>query len=330
MQTILHTRIIRRALSFLGIFLGLVPLVSFAHVKWFAHPVGEVAPYKLTDTPVLIAIACALLLIAVGVYLEHKLSVPEKLNKYIEILAPRVLSLASIGFGFAFVLFSLNGFVFAPNLSAVGLSGLLLLLLQAVAGLLILFGFYERVGGALVILLFVLGCFTYGSFEMLDTLEMVGFALYAMIVGRPMWKIRETEFLKSTTHRIHEYGLPILRVGTGLNLIVLGFTEKILAPELTADFLAHYHWNFMQALGFHGFTDYWFAFSAGTVEALFGVFFLLGLVTRTTTIALAVFLVTTLALLGPMELLGHLPHFSIAIVLLVLGSGARLVLTRKK
>lgn len=309
-----------------GLCLGLIPLYSFAHVKWFAHSVGEVPPYKLTDTPVLVAIGGALLLIALGVYLEHKVSVPEKMEKYIERWAPRVLSLASIGFGTAFVLFSLNGFVFAPNLPAVGTMGIVLLLVQALAGVCILFGFYERIGGVLVILLFVLSCLTYGPIEMLDTLEMLGFAFYAIIIGRPLWKIRDTQFLQPLMHRIHEYGLPILRVGTGLNLIVLGFTEKILAPDLTADFLTQYHWNFMQMLGFHGFTDYWFAFSAGVVEVLFGVFFVLGLVTRTTTLVLAVFLVTTLVLLGPVELLGHLPHFSIAVVLVVLGRGSKLSL----
>lgn len=323
-------RIVRRVLGLLGVIFGFIPLASFAHVKWFAHATGDARPYQLTDTPVLIAIVCALGLIGLGVYLEHKLSVPQRLAKYIELWAPRVLSLASIGFGAAFVLFSLNGFVFAPNLPASGTSGLVLLVLQALAGLCILFGFYERIGGALVILLFILSCTVYGPFEMLDTLEMLGFAFYALIIGRPLWKIRDTQFLQPLMHRIHEYGLPILRVGTGLNLIVLGFTEKILAPELTADFLAHFHWNFMQLLGMHAFSDYWFAFSAGVVEALFGIFFVLGLVTRTTTLVLAVFLATTLVLLGPVELLGHLPHFSIAIVLAVLGRGSKLHLVGDK
>ena len=86
----------------------------------------------------------------------------------------------------------------------------------------------------------------------------------------------------------------------------------------------------MQALGFEHFTNYYFGLYAGVVEVLFGVFFVLGLVTRTTTVALAVFLVTTLYLLGPIELVGHLPHFSIAVVLFVLGSGTRLSLFHKK
>ena len=314
----------------LSLALFCVPLVTLAHVKWFAEPQQEVPAYKLADSHAVIAIIASLLIIALGVYLEKRLKVPQKLNKYIEKWAPGALSIASIGFGLSFIIFSINGFVFAPNLPAIGQMGQVMLLIQALAGLMIFFGFYERVGGFLILVLFILGINQYGSIEMLDTLEMVGFALYAMIIGRPKWKIRDTQIFKHFTHHLHEYGLPILRVGTGLNLMVLGFTEKILAPSLTDNFLANYHWNFMPALGFEHFTNYWFAFSAGVVEVLFGLFFIFGFITRTTTVVLAVFLVTTLVLLGPLELIGHLPHFSIAIVLFVLGSGSRLVLLRKR
>lgn len=314
----------------LSLVLLCAPMVTFAHVKWFAQAGNELPPYRLTDSYVIVAIIIALMVIALGVYLEKHLSVPNRLNKYIQMWAPSALSIASIGFGLAFIIFSINGFVFAPNLVPGASIGSVMIFIQALAGVMILFGFYERIGGLLIIILFALGIKEYGGLEMLDTLEMVGFALYAMIIGRPKWKIKDTSVLKSLTHHLHEYGLPILRVGTGLNLIVLGFTEKILTPSLTDNFLSLYHWNFMQTLGFEYFTNYWFAFSAGIVEILFGIFFVLGLITRTTTILLAVFLMTTLMLLGPLELVGHLPHFSIAIVLLVLGSGTKLHLFSKK
>ena len=307
-----------------------IPGLALAHVKWFAEEETIINPYSVHDHYVLIGIIIALCIIGIGIYLEKKLKVPHKLDKTIQKWAPGVLSIASIGFGLSFIIFALKGFVFAPNLPVVGNIGYLMLSIELIAGVLILLGFYERIGGLLILVLFILGITQYGSIEMLDTLEMVGFAFYIIIIGRPKWKMRDWNFVKHLSHKIHAYGLPILRVGTGLNLIVLGFTEKILNPSLTDNFLSHYNWNFMQSLGFHNFTNYYFGFSAGMVEVLFGLFFLLGLVTRTTTIALAVFLVTTLCLLGPVELIGHLPHFSIAIVLFVLGSGTRLVLLNKK
>lgn len=317
-------------MKYLFLALLAVPSLAMAHVKWFAEEENFVPKYNISDSHIIIAIIIGLVIIGLGIYLEKKLHVPHKLEKTIQKWAPGVLSIASIGFGLAFIIFAFKGFIFAPNLPAVGNMGALMLSIELIAGILILLGFYERIGGLLILVLFFLGIHQYGGIEMLDTLEMVGFVIYIIIIGRPKWQIKDWNFVHHLTHKIHRYGLPILRVGTGLNLIVLGFTEKILNPSLTDNFLSHYNWNFMQNLGFHNFTNYYFGFSAGVVEVLFGVFFLLGLVTRTTTIALAVFLVTTLYLLGPIELIGHLPHFSIAIVLLVLGSGTRLVLMHKK
>jgi uncharacterized membrane protein YphA (DoxX/SURF4 family) len=306
-------------LSILSILL--IPLTSYAHVKWFAEPQIPVKPYSITDTPVMIAILAVLIVILIGVYLERILRVPKWYSKFTEKWAPHILSIASIGFGLSYIIFSFNGYVFAPNLPT---DNFILLSIQAIAGAMFLFGFYERLAGVLLVLLFAICTKEFGFVQVMDTFEMLGFALYAIIIGRPKFKVAEIKSLPSFIHRAHEYGIPILRIGTGINLIILGFSEKILAPSLTADFLSHYHWNFMQMLGFSGYTDYWFAFSAGVSEALFGLFFLLGLVTRTTTLALAVFLMTTLYLLGPVELIGHLPHFSIAIVFLILGSGSKL------
>lgn len=313
----------------IGLALLSLPALVSAHVKWFAEPVAEVIkPYSISDWRVILSILLALGIVLIGIYLDKKLPVPKWFSRIVERFAPSVLSLASIGFGLAFVVFSLQGFIFAPNLEVVGLNGVVLLSLQLIAGLMILLGLYERIGGFIIIFLFVIAVSEYGLVEMMDTLEMLGFALYAIIIGRPKWKLADSEVLSRLTHRIHEYGLPLLRVGTGLNLMVLSFSEKILAPELTADFLTHFDWNFMQGLGFEWFTNYWFAYSAGVVEFLFGLFFLLGLVTRLTTVVLAGFLVTTLALLGPVELIGHLPHFSISFVLILLGSGSRLKLLK--
>lgn len=314
--------------SFLLTFFSL-PSLALAHVKWFAKEEEAVRPYQLTDLPVVLAIILSVIVVNIGIFLEKKLDTPKWFDIFLEKVAPFALSLASVGFGLAFLIFSFNGFIFAPNLTPHSLLGERLILLQALAGAMIFLGIYERIGGLLLIALFGFAIKEYGFLEMMDTLEMVGFAFYAMIVGRPKWQLIDIKAFTTLIHKLHPYGLPLLRVGTGLNLIILGFSEKILNPSLTANFLEHYHWNFMQLLGFESYSNYWFAFSAGVVEALFGVFFLLGLVTRTTTIVLAGFLVTTLYLLGPIELVGHLPHFSIAIVLLVLGAGARLRVSGK-
>ena len=333
----IHTRIhTQTAILILGI-CSLLPTIVTAHVKWFAEPSEIVRPYQITDSPVILSIVFVIAAILIGIYLEKKLQVPKWYSRLIQQTAPTILSLASIGFGLSFLIFSYNRFIFAPNLqvdtlTAVGMDsgfGSLLLVLQAVAGLMILLGFYERVGGLLLIVLYALAVSRFGFMEMMDTLEMVGFAFYAMIIGRPKWKIAESEFMCATAHHFHQYGVSILRIGIGLNLIILGFSEKILKPSLTQDFLSKYDWNFMHNLGYTWFTDYWFAYAGGVAEILFGLLFLFGLVTRLSIVALAVFLITTLVLLGPVELMGHLPHFSIALVLLVFGAGSRMHMKKK-
>ncbi len=300
-----------------------LPSFALAHVKWFAESTEVVRPYQFTDIPVMLSILFVAVTLFVGVILEKKLPVLKWYNKLIQQTAPTILSLASIGFGLSFLIFSYNGFIFAPNLQ-VETFGSILLIIQALAGLMILLGTYERLGGLLLIILYALAVKEFGFMEMMDTLEMVGFAFYAMIIGRPKWKIVESEFMCAITHHFHQYGVSILRIGIGLNLIILGFSEKILKPSLTQDFLSTYDWNFMHNLGYTWLTDYWFAYAGGVAEILFGLFFLFGLVTRLSIVALSVFLVTTLILLGPVELMGHLPHFSIALVLLVFGAGSRM------
>ena len=313
----------KKILSIVSVLFG-IPFLASAHVKWFANPVKEVRPYELTDLPVIIAIIAVIVVVIIGYVLEKKLKIPKWFSRIEEEWAPYVISISSIGFGLSFLIFSYNGFIFAPNLIANGPLAILLIFIQTLAGVMILAGYYERIGGLLLVILFILGIKEYSFMEMMDTFEMLGFSIFAMIVGRPKWRIVDTEIFREYTHKIHSYGLPLLRIGTGLNLFILGFSEKIMSPSLTENFLSIYHWNFMQNIGFSWFTDYWFAFSAGVAEALFGLFFILGLVTRTTTIALAVFLLSTLVMLGPVELMGHLPHFSIAIVLLLFGAGSRL------
>jgi len=308
----------RNYLKILAISLIATPLTAFAHVRWFAHPEGYVPPYQLTDKPVIGWIIGAILIVLIGIYLEKKISTPQWIKRRLERWAPIAFSAASIGFGLSLIIFSLKGFIFAPNLPAHDPA---LLTFQLIAGVMICLGIFERMGALLLLLVFIFGIGEYGAYEMLDTLEMVGFALFTLIVGRPKLHIIELTWVNRFINRFSHYGLPLLRVGTGLNLMVLGLSEKILTPSLTQDFLTRYDWNFLSGLGV---SNYWFAFSAGIVEFLFGLFLVLGLLTRTTTLALAGFLITTLIALGPVELIGHLPHFSIAIVLLTIGSGDRL------
>jgi uncharacterized membrane protein YphA (DoxX/SURF4 family) len=114
-----------------------------------------------------------------------------------------------------------------------------------------------------------------------------------------------------------------------MTLFVLGFSEKILHPEFGINFLSMYPWNFMQSLGL-AYSDYLFTLSAGAVESLFGLVFMLGIVTRLNALVLAVFFTIPIFILGPIELAGHMPHFAAVVLLLLFGAGEHFKLVHRK
>lgn len=97
---------------------------------------------------------------------------------------------------------------------------------------------------------------------------------------------------------LKKHAIDIVRIGTGVSLITLAFTEKLLYPELGIQFLALHPWNFMQPL-FPWFSDQLFVLSTGFAEAIFGLVFIFGYVTRINTVVISLFFaasVTTMLL----------------------------------
>lgn len=309
-----------------ALFALFLPVFAEAHVKWFTEGGLSAEPYKLTDLPVLAWIATTIGIVAIFYWLEKKLPHP---HEAISKVKKTVLTIADFGIGISFLLFSYYGFIFAPNLIAEGDVGNMLLIAQAIIGLGFLLGVYTRIAALGLIALYTWTSVHFGAHELVDALEILGFGFYGLVTGHPRWTLVRSDPLKRLTSRLQEYSVPILRIFIGANLIALGFTEKILRPDLGLEFLQTYAWNFTHLTSFP-ISDHWFVFSAGMGEIIFGILFILGLATRTVTLLLAAFLITTLWLLGPTELIGHLPHFSLAFVLLILGSGSRFKLKRHR
>ncbi|MEK7130494.1 MAG: hypothetical protein AAB793_02460 [Patescibacteria group bacterium] len=315
----------KNILKYIFVSLFLYPLAGLAHVKWFVpENSSPVRNYSLSDAPVIIWILVSILIIFIGIILEKIWRLPKGLENFLKFLERPVLSLFGILIGLAFVAFSLSGFIFAPVLKTEGMFGSFLLVIQAVIGISFIIGAFEKIAALIILGSYFAAIPLFGFLNMLEALEIIGIALAILIAGRPRWRIINFKNLEKLGGRFYSYAAPILRVFTGLNLIILGFTEKILRPDLGLAFLQTHPWNFMQMLGFHQFSDYWFVLSAGAVEVIFGLIFVLGIVTRLNALVLAGFFIATLILLGPMELLGHAPHFAIVFVLLVFGSGEKL------
>jgi uncharacterized membrane protein YphA (DoxX/SURF4 family) len=112
-----------------------------------------------------------------------------------------------------------------------------------------------------------------------------------------------------------------LRIGMGVSLVVVAFTEKLANQPLALDFLRVHPLNFTAALGLP-ISDEMFVLAAGSVELLIGLFILLGIFNREIVIVALLPLNLTLSVSNQTELIGHLPFYGIMALLLVWDAGS--------
>ncbi len=306
-----------------------VPFITFAHTRWFAD--GALAPYVTTEPTVLYLTAwaiIALIIIGIGMWFERRQLMQLSFLKPRPAHAfERAASVFSMVAGAFLMIAGTHEYLFSPNLSHESGIPMTLIMLQFLIGLSFLLGVFARVSALALAALWVAGFFVAGWVAMLEDIWILSTALFIFIMGNDYFSVVKWKTLKHIAHPYHQYALPLLRIGTGATLFVLGFTEKILHPEFGINFLRQYDWNFMQLLGFN-YSDYLFTLSAGSVEALFGLVFMLGIVTRLNALVVAIFFSIPLFFLGPIELAGHVPHFAAVVLLLIFGSGVHFKIVR--
>ncbi|MEL6921460.1 MAG: hypothetical protein AAFO77_10645 [Pseudomonadota bacterium] len=297
-----------------------------AHVRWFVDASATVEtfePYELTDTAVIVWIGLALVLIAASVILDMRLPnvriVDTKTrHDFIEIL--RVFT------GMSMMLTAYEGAIVAPHLSAFGAFGTVLLFAQAGIGILLIANRFVRHAAILMILLHLGLAVKFGFLAAFEYLIMVAIAVFLLINNLPTVELRE---------RFKPYSVDLLRILTGISLITLGFSEKLVGAMMAESFLVLYQWNFMQALGLEFFTDRLFVLSAGVIEVVFGVILVLGTTTRLNVLAFSVVLFASNVLFliqgeneaAMVEFIGHMPVIGVALILMLLGAGQRLKVT---
>ena len=116
--------------------------------------------------------------------------------------------------------------------------------------------------------------------------------------------------------------MPAVRVGVGLSLAVVAFTEKFANLPLGLSFLEEYPLNFTGTLGVP-LTDEAFVLCAGAVELLVGLWLALGIFVREVVVVAWFPTNLTLTLFAWEELIGHLPIYGVMAVLLVWGAGPK-------
>ncbi len=305
-------------LIFAGIFL---PGISHAHVKWFVES-EEIIPketvhFSLNDPFVLTWIFLIFGIIILSYYLEKQLINPYPFFKKIQKWEEQIIWVTKIATALWLIILSLNGQILAKPFLVTSTIEKGLQLLQFIIAAGLISNRFQRTNAILLIFLYFGSLIHYGS-VILEHIFVLGLAFHFLFA--PQKK-------KDSFYPYKEWSLPLLRIFTGISLVILAFNEKLLHPELGLTFLQSHNWNFMQLMGIDWFTNNLFVLSAGMTELLFGIILILGTITRINTLALTFIFVSTTMVLGPNELFGHLPLFAIAFTLILYGSGKKGIIT---
>lgn len=317
----------RPIVTIAALLLVLLPLTASAHVRWFT-PEG---PYWDPDWTRVFSLPTALALLA-SAALVIALALGQRLigdplwprPPFLQRMEPSAPAILGVQAAIALIYAATQFTLFVPNIHLPeNLLGLGVVATVILAGFTFITGVLTRVGAVLIIGLFVLA-FIFGAwYEALEQIIFVGIALYLMAVGRGVvrYEGREEEDRTALSDRLLPHALSLLRWCAGISILVLGFTEKILAPDLGVAFLQEYpNFNILRELGLEWFTDRRFVYAAGIVEVTAGAALLCGFLPRVVILGLWIPFNLGIPFLPPLELIGHLPILATMYVLLVRGT----------
>jgi uncharacterized membrane protein YphA (DoxX/SURF4 family) len=215
------------------------------------------------------------------------------------------------------LVYGLEGKFFSPNNVLPGTTMYALGLMQATAALSFFYGGMTRVGAIILAAAWLRGVFVFGLESMMENAHYLGFAMFFFLAGRGPFSIDRLLFPRlEPRDQLKVWALPLFRVGIGIALVTVAFTEKLANLPLALAFLQAYPLNFTPALGLP-LSDEFFVLCAGSVELLVGLFILFGLFPRTIIVIAWLPFNLTLTIFDWVELVGHLPFYGALAVLLI-------------
>lgn len=299
-----------------------MPLLPAAHESWFVRDDGHLDWSFATEASTVALLALALAL-AVGARLASRLwpgvDIPflGRLAPYMPFAVRIHLAVSMLG------LLSLGHYLSPAMALHKDVAGVLLGAVMAVVAVGMVTGWHSRAAAALLVLAGPIGVLEYGISPVLQRIDLLGLALFVLIVGGGRWSAdfelgRHVDPSPATVAR----GVWALRMAAGTALIVVAFAEKLADPDLARALLDRYPaLNVADALGIPvGETS--FIRLAGAIEVLFGLLLLSGALPQIIVVAVGVPFNASLWFFGAEELVGHLSVYAAMLVLLVYGSEA--------
>lgn len=310
-------------------YLSLLPIVLLsisnhvnAHVRWFVQQEERITPISFnTDNTTMLITLGAALFIAFCIYIErssrHQGVINSLLNKKFNLHNAEwwflVVALAAM-----FIANITQGHSLAPNIMFAAGDQWLATYPQLILALTILVS--PMLAGVLIFVYFSLLGFHVPVQILGDyVFEFAGIA-FALIACGPRVSKLDKLFVNAYPQfdiLSLDNGARLLRFLIGLQLLVLAIHNKLLDPGLVLVFVRENpFYNFMPYLGFSDFSNLHFVYSAGIAEATFGILLIFNVAQRFVTLIVGVIFATTAIITGLHELIGHLPIFGIAAVLL--------------
>ncbi|MFT7184347.1 MAG: putative membrane protein YphA (DoxX/SURF4 family) [Oceanicoccus sp.] len=283
-----------------------------AHVKWFAEGGLEVPSYAFSEWYGWMFIGVILILSAF--LLDRKVKGPNKSwMKWLKDTRSKWVYFFQVTLAASLIFAAANQVMLVPHYEA---NTLVVPILQVLAALFLILNRWVWIGAGLLLTSYLAAVLSFGPLESIEYINVLGMVAF-------LWLEKP---LNNDWIKWKDSSLDILRISTGLALIILAFTEKLLSPGRALSFMADYEVNFMSVLGFD-YSDRLFVMSAGSMELVFGVLMLLGLIPRINTLVLAGVLLSSNIFFfvqgyyseGWVELMGHLPIIGTAVLLILYG-----------
>lgn len=303
---------------------------ALAHEKWFRDPTSYPLRLDLLFQPVPIAFVLGVLaLTGIGALWwrargrgfvpgPESFGTTSERRSALYSLVPLILG---IHLAVPLVVNGVQGQLFSPDNALPPVWANFLGLVETGIGLAIFYGAFTRVAAVVLALLWVLGLFVVGVEPMLDNVLYLGFAAFFYLAGRgPISVDRMLLPRLEPPARYMHYAMPVLRIGLGLSLALVAFTEKFANIPLALAFLEEYPLNFTSALGIP-LSNEIFVLCAGAVELLVGLWILFGIFPREILLVAWIPINLTLTIFNWTELVGHLPIYGAMAVLLLWAPG---------
>lgn len=300
---------------------ALLPALLPAHETWFEET-GAPRDWGFVLTPVPLLLCTTVVVVAVAWrFAATRLPRPELAALGpVGRLAPWIPRLLAIHLGVALLALAATGaFITPANDDLHGVAGTSVLLVEAALGVWLVTGWQVRPAAAIVLGLGPLLALVASPVALLECANQAAVAAFLVLVppGADRYGAAAPD------DRQLRHALFAMRLGVGVALIALAFTEKLTYPALALQTLRDYPaLNVLDLVGIPVSPETFVAV-AGATELLFGLLVISGALPQVTVLVAAVPFNATLLLFGQTELVGHLPVYGVFLALLVYGSDAR-------